>query len=125
MALLEVSGLKFKYTDQDLYNNVDFRILESDHTVIVGKNGSGKSTFLNIIAKNIIPDAGKIEWTPHVKYSYLDQHLKIEEDMTISKYIYGVFENLFLKEKKMNDLYTSLATAKEYEYDRISICFTI
>lgn len=119
MALLEVSGLKFKYTDQDLYNNVDFRILEQDHTVIVGKNGSGKSTFLNIIAKNIIPDAGKIEWTPHIKYSYLDQHLKIEEDITISKYIYGVFEHLFLKEKKMNDLYNSLLTAKEYEYDRI------
>lgn len=66
MSLLEVSNLRFKYTDKELYNNAEFRILDGDHIVIVGPNGCGKSTFLNIIAKNIIPDSGKVEWdTPY------------------------------------------------------------
>lgn len=119
MSLLEVSNLIFKYTDKELYNNAEFRILDGDHIVIVGPNGCGKSTFLNIIAKNIIPDSGKVEWTPHITFSYLDQQLKVAQDLPISTYLYGVFEPLFKKEKQMNDYYESLATAKEEDYDKI------
>lgn len=119
MSLLEVSGLRFKYTDKELYNNAEFRILYGDHIVIVGPNGCGKSTFLNIIAKNIIPDAGKVEWTPHIKFSYLDQQLKVKEDQSINKYIYGVFEPLFVKEQQMNAYYNMLATCSENDYDKI------
>ena len=119
MSLLEVSNLRFKYTDKELYNNAEFRILDGDHIVIVGPNGCGKSTFLNIIAKNIIPDSGKVEWTPHITFSYLDQQLRVAQDLPISTYLYGVFEPLFKKEKQMNDYYESLATAKEEDYDKI------
>lgn len=119
MSLLEVENLKFRYTDKELYNNCNFRILDGDHIVIVGANGCGKSTFLNIIAKNIIPDSGTISWTPGVKYSYLDQHLKIKDDSPISSFLYGVFEPLFKKEKLMNDYYESLTTAKEEDYEKI------
>ena len=119
MALLEVSNLKFRYTDKELYNKVEFRILDGDHIVIVGPNGCGKSTFLNIIAKNIIPDEGRVEWTPHITYSYLDQQLKVANDQPISTYLYGVFEPLFKKEKLMNDYYDSLVTANEADYDKI------
>ena len=38
-GLLEVSGLKFKYTDNNLFNDVSFRILAKDHIVLVGDNG--------------------------------------------------------------------------------------
>ena len=62
MGLLEVEGLEFKYTDQNLYNKINFRILPKEHIVLVGDNGSGKSTFMNLIAKNLIPDAGTITW---------------------------------------------------------------
>ena len=119
MSLLEVKNLKFRYTDKELYNNVEFRILEHDHIVIVGPNGAGKSTFLNIIAKNIIPDSGIIDWTSHITYSYLDQQLKVKQDESIAKYIYGVFEPLFKQEEKMNEYYMSLATLPEDMYDKI------
>ena len=100
MALLEVEGLRFKYTDNDLFNDVSFRILPKDHIVLVGDNGCGKSTFMNLIAKNLIPDKGKIEWLNNVKYSYLDQHLKIRNDISIYDYITEVFKPLLEKEAK-------------------------
>lgn len=118
MALLEVEGLKFKYTDTDLFNDVAFRILPKDHIVLVGDNGCGKSTFMNLIAKNLIPDKGKIEWMNNIRYSYLDQHLKIRDDVSIYDYITEVFKPLLLKEAKMNEYYEMLATCKEYEYDK-------
>ena len=54
MGLLDVEGLKFKYTDTNLFNDVSFRILPKDHIVLVGDNGCGKSTFMNLIAKSNI-----------------------------------------------------------------------
>ena len=62
MGLLDVEGLRFKYKDENLFNDVEFRILPNDHIVIVGDNGAGKSTFMNLICKNLIPDSGSIKW---------------------------------------------------------------
>ena len=101
MSLLDVEGIKFKYTDNELYNEASFRINEGEHIVIVGKNGCGKSTFMNIITKNIIPDKGSVIWTPGVTFSYLDQHLLVKKDQSVGDYIYGVFKPLFDKEKEM------------------------
>ncbi len=118
MGLLDVTGLKFKYADENLYNEVSFRILPHEHIVLVGDNGSGKSTFLKLISKNLIPDKGTIEWQNNVTYSYLDQHLKVLDDITIKDYITQVFKPLFDKEDLMNSYYEKLATCPENEYDR-------
>ena len=119
MSLLECENINFKYTDKNLYNNVNFRILEGEHIVLVGPNGCGKSTFMNIIAKNIIPDSGKVTWLSNISYSYLDQQLKVDKDQSISSYLYGVFKPLFDKESEMNKLYDSLAYADPNKYDKI------
>lgn len=118
MALLEVEGLKFKYESQELFNEVSFRILEHDHIVLVGDNGAGKSTFMNLICHNLSPDKGKITWLNNVTYAYLDQHLMVRDDISIKEYIYGVFKPLFDKEELMNSYYEKLATCQEYEYDK-------
>lgn len=117
-GLLEVEGLKFKYTDNNLFNDVSFRILQKDHIVLVGDNGCGKSTFMNLIAKNLIPDSGTISWMNGVSYAYLDQHLKVRQDISIIDYISEVFKPLIEKEKLMNSYYDKLATCAEYEYEK-------
>lgn len=118
MALLEVNGLRFKYKDINLFNDVSFRILPHDHIVIVGDNGVGKTTFMNLICKNLIPDSGKVEWQNNVNYSYLDQHLKVNDDISINDYIIDVFKPLFDKEKLMNSYYEKLSFCDESEYDK-------
>lgn len=118
MGLLEVEGLRFKYTDQNLFNDVSFRILQGEHIVLVGDNGCGKSTFMNLIAKNLIPDAGKIVWLNHISYAYLDQHLKVKTDISIYDYITEVFAPLLKKEAKMNEYYEMLCSCDESEYDK-------
>ena len=102
MGLLDIEKLRFKYTTENLFNDVDFRILPGEHIILVGDNGSGKSTFLKLISKNLIPDSGTILWQNNVKYSYLDQHLKVLDDISIKDYITQVFKPLFDKEALMN-----------------------
>ncbi len=118
MGLLEVKNLRFKYADKELFNDVEFRVFEHDHIVIVGDNGAGKSTFMNLICKNLIPDKGEVVWLPNTTFGYLDQHLKVKTDVTINEYLSEVFLPLIEKEKKMNQYYDMLATCKEYEYDK-------
>lgn len=119
MSVLEVKNLKFKYTDTDLFNSVNFKLEKNDHIGLVGLNGVGKSTFLNLISKNIKPDAGEIIWEKNVVVGYLDQQAKLDKTQTIITYLYDVFSDLFKKEERMEELYESMATAKESEYDRI------
>lgn len=113
MALLDVTGLKFKYQTEELFNSVDFRILPNDHMVIVGDNGTGKSTFMKLISKSLIPDSGKIEWMNNVKYGYLDQYLSVKNDISIKDYLEDTFKDLFDLEKKMNNYYEKLVEVDE------------
>ena len=116
--MLEVEGLYFKYTDKQIINNASFRLFNHDHAVIVGPNGTGKSTFMNLICKNLLPDKGTIEWLPNIKYAYLDQHIKINSNKTIHEYLYEVFADLFEKEEKMNSYYEMLGSCSENEFDK-------
>ena len=118
MGLLDIEKLRFKYTTENLFNDVDFRILPHDHIVLVGDNGCGKSTLMNLMCKNLIPDSGSIVWMNNIKYGYLDQHLKVKTDVSIYDYIVDVFKPLFEKEKLMNSYYEKLVEVPESEYEK-------
>ena len=81
------------YTQLDVYKrqileNVSFRLRKGEHIALVGANGEGKSTFLNIITKKLMPDAGNIKWSSRVSVGYLDQHTVLEKGKTISCLLY-------------------------------------
>lgn len=118
MGLLEITNLRFNYSDKELFNDANFRLLPNDHMGIVGVNGCGKTTLLNLIAKNLKPDAGKIEWLPGISVGYLDQHAKVDNKISIKDYLYDVFADLFKKEKEMEELYASMAYIDEALYER-------
>lgn len=109
MALIELSDIEFNYSDKELYRGVTMKINAGEHCCLVGVNGSGKTTLLNILVGAIKPDEGKVLWTNGVTYSYLDQQLKVAQDMPVSQYLYGVYKSLFDEEKQMELLYEKSA----------------
>src|SRR5574344_584996 len=109
MALLEAENIEFNYSDKELYKSVTLRVNQGEHCCLVGVNGSGKTTLLSILVGQITPDEGKVTWTPGVTFSYLDQQLKVEQDKPVSEYLYGVYKDLFDKEKAMEALYEKAA----------------
>ena len=120
MGILDVEDLKFKYKDVELFNNVSFHLEPKEHIVIVGENGTGKSTFMKLISHNLIPDKGKITWLSHIKYSYLDQHLEMNNDIKINDYIRGTFKELYAKEAELIKAYENLGTADEVKFAKIT-----
>lgn len=111
MPLLEIEGLCFNYQDKELYKNASMRLNAGEHAVLYGINGAGKTTLLELIVGNLSPDKGKIVWESGVTYSYLDQQLKVRQDVSVIDYLYGVYGELFTKEKRMEELFERAATA--------------
>ena len=117
MSLVKVTGLKFNYYDKELYDEVSFQLNNEDHAVLVGQNGCGKTTFIDILTHKLVPDRGKVEWTPHVTYSYLDQHYKVNDNFTVFEFLSEIYKDLFLKEKEMNELYIKGSDFSDPHYE--------
>ena len=105
MGLVDVDKLTFTYENEGLYKSVSFSLQFGEHACLVGKNGSGKSTFMKLLADKLTPDSGTITWLNGIKYSYLDQQLEVKTDISIRDYLYGVYKELFDREERLNNLY--------------------
>ena len=57
---------------RQIFQDVSFRLLKGEHICLIGANGEGKSTFMNIITGHMQPDEGKVEWSKRVRVGYLD-----------------------------------------------------
>ena len=115
MAVLKVKNLSHGFGDRAIFNDVSFRLLRGEHVGLIGANGEGKSTFMNIVTGSLQPDEGNVEWSRNVRVGYLDQHAKLEKGMTIEDVLKSAFAFLFEKEERLNKIYELMADANEDE----------
>ena len=71
--VLEVKNLKKSFNGKTVLNGIDFLLLRNERVGVVGKNGSGKSTFLKIIAGVEKPDSGVVKIGPSISIGYFPQ----------------------------------------------------
>lgn len=119
MSILTVSNVSHGFGDRAIFNDVSFRLLKGEHIGLIGANGEGKSTFMNIITGKLEPDAGKIEWSKNVRVGYLDQHTVLEKGMSIRDVLNTAFKYLFDMEAQMNELYGKMGDATPEELEQM------
>ena len=119
MSILNVEHLTHGFGDRAIFEDVSFRLLKGEHIGLIGANGEGKSTFMNIITNKLMPDEGKIEWAKNVRIGYLDQHTVLEKGMSIETVLKSAFDFLFDLEKQMNEIYESLGDADPEKMDEL------
>lgn len=117
--ILNVQNLSHGFGDRAIFEDVSFRLLKGEHIGLIGANGEGKSTFMNIITGKLMPDEGTVEWAKNVRVGYLDQHAVLEKGMTIRDVLKSAFEFLFEMEADMNRMFEQMAEADEAEMDRL------
>ena len=113
MSILNVEHLSHGFGDRAIFHDVSFRLLKGEHIGLIGANGEGKSTFMNIITGRLQPDEGKVEWSKNVRAGYLDQHTALEKGMTIRQVLTSAFDFLLDMEQELNGIYEKMGEADE------------
>lgn len=119
MSILNVEHLSHGFGDRAIFQDVSFRLLKGEHIGLIGANGEGKSTFMNIITDKLMPDEGKVEWAKNVRVGYLDQHTVLEKGMSIRDVLKSAFTYLFDMEEKMNHICDHMGEASEEEMNQM------
>lgn len=71
--IAELSNVTKKYNNKTIINNFSYTFKKGDRIGLAGKNGSGKSTFINLITKNTTPTSGIIDIGENTKFGYYRQ----------------------------------------------------
>lgn len=119
MSILTVKNINHGFGDRAIFEDVSFRLLKGEHIGLIGANGEGKSTFMNIITGKLMPDEGKVEWSNRVRVGYMDQHAELEKGKSIREVLRSAFQYLFDLEAEMLGMYDKMAEATPDEIDKM------
>jgi len=72
----------YKKARSRIFNEVNLEMRSGNTIVLLGRNGSGKSTFLACLTKNLELSFGEISWADGVTWAYFDQHASFDQDST-------------------------------------------
>src|SRR5450432_4170701 len=90
----ELKKVYKSYGDKIILRGFDYTFKKGDRIGVVGKNGAGKSTFLNILQQQIPPDSGKVNIGDTVVFgNYAQQGLEIKEDKRVIEFVKDIAEH--------------------------------
>ena len=115
MSILNVENVTHGFGARQILDNASFRLLKGEHIGLVGANGEGKSTFLNIITGKLPPEEGKIEWCRHITTGYLDQYSTLSKGKTIADVLREAFSHFAELEQEMLALYETMSDCSDEE----------
>ena len=95
MNYISVENISKSYGDRTLFSNISFGINKNQKVAFVAKNGTGKTSILNIIAGLDIPDKGQVIQRKDIEVAYLSQHQIFDKHLTIEETIFAT-ENRIL-----------------------------
>ena len=99
--ILELKKVKKSYNDLVIIDGFDYTFKKGERIGILGKNGVGKSTFLNIITGKVKADGGKINIGETINFGYFTQDgLSVDEDKRVITVLKDIAEFIIMSDKR-------------------------
>lgn len=118
MALITFDNLSLAYGGYDVFSKLTGRIDENNRIGLVGPNGVGKTSLLEVLAGQQDDSGGILSITPDLRIGYLHQHATFTDKRnTLQQEMLAVFERVFAHEAQMRLLEEKMASGKASEAD--------
>lgn len=82
LCRVDKAGFAYPEAHKHTFKNVNLELRTGSHVVLLGRNGSGKSTFLRCLVGKLPLSEGTVTWTPGLKVAYFDQHTVFDASRT-------------------------------------------
>ena len=102
-----------------LFDKAELCVMNGEHIGVVGLNGAGKSTFINILAGRLVQDEGVVKWNSSLRRGYLDQHADIDRSKSVMEYLLESFAHLYEMNARLEKLYESMGETEGAELEKL------
>lgn len=119
MPLLAASNIKHAYGNTIILEGCSLSVEAGDRIGIVGRNGTGKTTFLKIMAGAFKPDSGDVALSRSARAGYLSQDPTLDPDETLRGAAEGAFENLHRLHQQLDRVFHDMAEASGPTLDKL------
>ena len=119
MAILNVVQIRKEFADRVLFSDISFEVGPRDRIGLIGVNGCGKSTLIQMIEGRLRPDGGFISRNPQCTVACVEQLPQLSEDVTLYDFVLSAHEELLSWERELSDISVRIETAAETERHRL------
>ena len=120
MSLITASGLSKSYGSEDIFSGINLSIPPQSRIALVGENGIGKTTLLNLLADQESPTDGKIQRASQLKIGYLPQKSQLDSNHTLWEEILTSFDDLRALENELKRIESDMSGSGENTNELIS-----
>ncbi|MBC2840002.1 ABC-F family ATP-binding cassette domain-containing protein [Robiginitalea sp. SC105] len=89
MNLLSAENLSKSYGERTLFSGLTFGINQGQKVALIARNGTGKTTLLDILAGEDTADSGQVTYRKGLRRAYLQQHPKLNPELTVAQTLYA------------------------------------
>ena len=115
--MISINDLNVSFGGYDLFSDVNFHVGDKDKIGLVGKNGSGKSTILKILAGINKPSSGRVMIPSTEKIGYLPQEMEHNRDKSVIDEAMMAFSYIDKIKAEIECISLQLAEREDYESD--------
>lgn len=113
MILLTVQDVSRQFDVDPVFRNVGFVVHSGERVGLVGRNGTGKTTLLNLVAGVDEPDTGSVELHPSADVALLEQEFSVSAETTLLETARSGLAHLYQLQQEADDLANEIATEQD------------
>lgn len=115
MNYLSVENISKSFGARTMFENVSFGINKDQKIAFVAKNGTGKTTILNIITGNDFPDSGQVVMRKGIRMEFLPQNPNLQDELTIEESIFASDNETLKVIERYEKALENIDDQKEYQ----------
>ena len=119
MAIINVVQLRKEFADKVLFSDISFEVAPRDHIGLIGVNGCGKSTLIQMILGKMPPDGGYIAVNPQCTVACVEQLPSLSDSVSLYDYVLSTHEELLNCEKELSMISKRIESAAEEDYRKL------